>query len=145
MHPNTVVEQQPTQLPHPIVIEGTVVHGEKVGRTIGFPTANVSVTTSSLEQLQPGVYFGSCAVAHNPQLYDCLPYYGPRFIFGEKHNVFEVFIYDFNKEIYGQTLTIQLTHSLRNPIQITSLEHLELQLNQDKKIGTTLRRNQITI
>ena len=145
MHPNTVVENTPTKLKQPITVSGTVLHGQKLGRTIGFPTANLDISATTAATLEPGVYFGHCTIENTDTQFNCLPYFGPRYILDEVHDVFEVFIYDFNEEIYENTLHVRLTHFIRGPLQIHSLKHLKEQLTQDKKVGTTLRRNQTTI
>ncbi len=117
------------------VIKGSVITGNQKGRTIGFPTANLDVEQTVLP-LELGVYFGTCQL--NDQSYFCLPYYGPRIVLGETKNCFEVYIYDFNQEIYGQILTVQPLVFLRKPAPFTSFEDLRLQLEKDKAAGRQL-------
>ena len=117
----------------------TVVHGEKVGRTIGFPTANLDFVPDE-SVLRPGVYFGSCTVTGKK--YDCLPYFGPRLIFGEVNNIFEVYIFDFAEEIYGQKMEIHITDFLRSPVKVDSLDALKALLENDKANGQKLRRQE---
>lgn len=115
---------------------GTVIHGEKVGRTIEFPTANLDFVPSEVI-LKVGVYFGSCTV--NGNTFDCLPYFGPRLIFGEVNNIFEVYIFDFAEEIYDQKIEIHITDFLRSPVKVNSLEALKALLENDKANGQKLR------
>jgi riboflavin kinase/FMN adenylyltransferase len=147
MPQNTAANTPARELRAPIEAAGLVVHGEKVGRTIGFPTANLDISTEVASTLEPGVYFGTCRISGKTQTWSCLPYFGPRFIFGEKNNVFEVFIYDFNQNIYDQMVEVTLTHYLRGPMDIRSLEHLQQQLTIDKETGKTLitKRSTITL
>jgi|SRR5579859_1267363 len=114
----------------PFTFSGRIVHGEKVGRTIGFPTANFDHTPNENE-LDTGVHLGFCHIDNKK--YYCLSYFGPRFIFGEVKNCFEVYIYNFAGQLYGETLSIALTNFLRPPIKINSLEQLRQQLEEDKK------------
>lgn len=137
----------PTVLTPPLHHSGTVIHGEKVGRTIGFPTANIAQSPDP-ETIAPGVYFGKCQVIddqksdENPPFHDCLVYFGPRYIFGEEVNSFEVFIYDFSQDLYGKTLMVLLSHYQRQPLKITSIEQLQQTLEHDKLVGETLRHVQ---
>ncbi len=119
----------------PQVITGRVIHGEQVGRTIGFPTANLDVQLST-KDLDAGVYFGDCVI--EGKSYDCLPYFGPRLIFGETKNVFEVYIFDLDSEIYDQQLIVTLRKFQRPPVQVQSLEELKALLENDKKSGLQL-------
>ncbi len=114
------------------LISGKVIHGDKVGRTIGFPTANLDVDLTPKE-LQPGVYFGTCEL--NGQTYDCLPYFGPRLIFGELKNSFEVYIYNFDQEIYDQELSVTIKTFLRAPEKVNNLDELKAKLELDKAEG----------
>ncbi|MEN8253540.1 MAG: riboflavin kinase [Patescibacteria group bacterium] len=68
--------------------------------------------------------------------YSCLAYFGPRYIFGETKNAFEIHILNFDKNIVGQELTVELEHFIRSPKKIKNLEELKKQLKKDKK--TTL-------
>jgi riboflavin kinase/FMN adenylyltransferase len=120
----------------------TVIHGEKVGRTIGFPTANFSSAPDS-KDLKQGVYFGTCTVIGSSEQQtstnDCLAYFGPRYIFGEEVNSFEVFIYDLDQDIYGKKCTVVLSHFLRAPKKIKTIDQLQLLLERDKLSGELLR------
>jgi len=119
-----------------------VIHGEKVGRTIGFPTANFSAPPKD-EDLKPGVYFGKCTIIGTKDTEtitkDCLAYFGPRYIFGEEVNSFEVYIYDFDQHIYGQDVTAVLSHFMRPPEKIKTIAQLQQLLEHDKVSGELLR------
>ena len=91
------------------MISGKVVKGEAVGRTIGFPTANLQLAKTP--KIKPGVY--AALVTLNGQNYLGLAYFGPRYIFKEKQDSFEVYIFNFKQNIYGQKLTIKLLQFLR--------------------------------
>lgn len=128
----------------PLQVSGTVIHGDKVGRTIGFPTANLMVSLSE-NDIEPGVYVGECDLSLNKNLppelqktWKCLPYFGPRLIFGEVINSFEVYIYDFDFQIYDLVLNVKVEKKLRDPMDLKSLEALKAQLEQDKLAGATL-------
>lgn len=121
----------------PFIFSGTVIDGEKVGRTIGFPTANLDTAPQTTE-LPLGVYLGTCHIQAESNTFNCLAYFGPRYILGEQKNNFEVYIYDFNQSIYGKELHVELTHFLRAPLELTTIESLEQQLEKDKQTGLKL-------
>lgn len=107
---------------------GTVTHGEKVGRTIGFPTLNIDKIPPF--QIKKGVYAGICTI--DQQKYTCAIYFGPRLIFGEKKDCFEAYVYNFNQEVYGKVVTFELLEFIRPPLPFTSLADLKTQLEKDK-------------
>lgn len=117
---------------------GKVIHGEKVGRTIGFPTANLDFLPR-LNELERGVYFGHAHI--DEKTYPCLAYFGPRYIFGEEKDNFEVYLYEFNRDLYGKRLFGNLDFFIRSPKKIQGLAALQKQLEDDKKIGLTLLQN----
>ncbi len=122
----------------PKEVAGKVIRGDQIGRTIGFPTANLDVQLDPAE-IEPGVYVGQCQVGD--QTYFCLPYFGPRAVMGETHNIFEVYIYDFDQQIYDQLLAVTLLSFVRAPININSLEELKSQLERDKASGLQMLPN----
>jgi|GEM_PF-865231 len=112
-----------------MIISGKVIGGAKQGRTIGFPTANLKLTNQPT--CRQGVY--AVLVALSQQNYLGLAYYGPRYIFGEKQNSFEVFLFNFKKNIYGKKLRVKLLKFLRPPQQVSSLSQLKTLLEKDQR------------
>lgn len=110
-----------------MTISGKVIRGEAVGRTIGFPTANLELAKSP--KIKPGVY--ASLVTLTRRNYLGLAYYGPRYIFNQKQDSFEVFIFNFNRQIYGQKLTVKLLRFLRSPKPVKNLEKLRQLLQWD--------------
>jgi len=122
-----------------IKITGTVIPGEKVGHKIGFPTANLKITSQKLN-LKKGVYAAVCQLKGNSYL--ALAYFGPRYIFKQKTNSFEVYLLNFNQEIYHQKLSVLLTHYLRSPKNVRSLKRLKTLLKKDQQQMT---KNQLVL
>jgi len=119
-------------------IIGQVIKGESIGHTIGFPTANLDLVPSTNE-LELGVYTGTCSINKaGDTIYNCLIYFGPRLIFGETKNSFEVYLYDFQGDLYGQTLTVQVLNFIRPPIKFANLAALKTQLQKDREHGRLL-------
>jgi len=113
---------------------GCVVSGDKRGRELGYPTANIKL--SSQEKLLPaiGIYavrvllgnekhFGLLSIGKRPTFYNA----------GEL--VTETYIYNFNREIYGEVVTIELVERLRGEEKFNSAEELINQMNKDKENG----------
>lgn len=126
----------------PFKFSGRVIPGEKVGRSIGFPTANLDKAPHESE-LQPGVYAGTCEIIDLKikKSLPCLIYFGPRYIFDERRNNFEVYIYDFNKNIYDQTIAVTLLQKLRSPQKTKNLDQLQEFLEKDKQQGLKFFKN----
>lgn len=112
----------------PIKVSGTVIPGEKLGVKIGFPTANLDISKQTLT-ISQGVYAAVCT--YKRKKYLSLAYYGPRYVSHLKTPSFEAHLLNFNQQIYGQSLTVQLTHYLRPPQKITSLKKLKVLIKKD--------------
>lgn len=111
--------------------EGTVDEGKKLGRTIGFPTLNLDPSLLPLTT-PTGVY--AALVKYRNREYKGALYYGPRLVLGEKKNVLEIYLLDFNQDIYGEKLRFVLKKFLRSPQPFADLDSLKKQLLQDKEL-----------
>jgi riboflavin kinase / FMN adenylyltransferase len=117
----------------PYSLTGRVVAGDKLGRILGFPTANIDVDTKFKLIPSDGIY--AVTVGHEHHQYNGMLYIGNRpTIQGSKRNI-EVNIFGFNEEIYGQSLTINFYKRLRNDIHFHDLEELKAQLFEDKSVA----------
>lgn len=108
---------------------GEVIHGRGVGKTLGFPTANISLPSEKL--LPIGVYGGVTDV--DGITYRAIANIGHTPTFDIKRNAFEVHIIDFNGNLYGKTLKISLTKYLRPITKFGSASALAEQLQHDKE------------
>ncbi len=122
-------------LGYPYFFEGIVIEGNKLGRTIGYPTANLHI--SSEEKLIPGngVYAVTVVVRDSAivnKVYKGMMNIGLRPTVDGKKKVIEVNIFDFDTDIYGQTLQVHLQHYLRGEVKFNGLDELKEQLKQDK-------------
>lgn len=110
------------------IISGEVVHGNKIGKTIGFPTANVKVEKHKLLPLF-GVYL--CKVEDKEKDYQGIVNIGLRPTIIDSPITVEAHILDFDKNIYGQKIKIKLKEFLREEIKFDSLDKLKYQINLD--------------
>lgn len=112
-------------------LRGRVIKGDKIGRTIGFPTANLFLEETYKLIPSDGIY--AVTISMGTESYKGMAYIGQRpTINGMTRNI-EVNIFDFNKEIYGQDITMTFLEFLRHDVKFTGLDALKLQLQQDKE------------
>lgn len=108
--------------------EGIVISGSRLGRTLGFPTANLdpAILTGITRK---GVY--AATVRIDGQLYTGALYIGPRLILNETKRMLEIFVLDFDSDLYGKTVDFQLGAFIREPMDFDSFEALTAQLKSD--------------
>lgn len=111
---------------------GTVIHGDKLGRQLGYPTANLQLEND--EKIIPGdgIYAVHALVEGSNKKYKGMMSIGFRPTVDGKKRVVEVNIFDFDKEIYGQQLTVYVKKFLREEKKFDSLKALVKQIDQDK-------------
>src|SRR5262249_16990969 len=118
-----------TMLGREYTILGTVVHGDELGKKIGFPTANLSAHS---EQFPPnGVYFAEASL-------DGVVYrgvvnlgYRPTMSSGKSDRVLEVYLFDFNRDIYGKDLELRFIRYLRPEKKFENVDALVWQIERD--------------
>lgn len=109
---------------------GRVVHGDARGRLLGFPTANIEVA-SGVRLPQPGIYAVKIKVGQNWHL--GMASIGYNVTFGDDRDLtVEVYILDFNQDIYGEQVEVAWYHYLRSELKFDSVEQLIAQLKQDE-------------
>ena len=112
---------------------GEVVDGNKLGRTIGYPTANLSVTEKTKLIPGDGIYAVDAIVSDEPvKKYRGMMSIGFRPTIGGTTRIIEVNIFDFNREIYGRTLKVFVKKFLRPEEKFGGLDELKTQLALDK-------------
>lgn len=110
---------------------GTVMHGEARGRTLGFPTANVS---HDAKYWLPGIGVYVTRVKVNGKWYQAMTSVGRNVTFGEGRPVtVEAYLLDFHEAIYGEIVTIEWDYRLRGEVKFDDADGLVAQLTQDAK------------
>lgn len=108
-------------------IAGRIVHGDKKGRTIGFPTINIPIKRkispvqgvfAVIASVKNAQYFGVCNVGKRPT------------VGGDKTRL-EVFLFDFNQDVYGETAKIVFKYRIRDEKKFDSFDMLKNQINED--------------
>ena len=116
------------------VISGKVIGGNQLGRTIGFPTANVEPPECKLIP-KGGVYRVKVKTGSDELERLGMMYIGKRSILkndGESVNI-EANIFDFDQQVYGQEIALTLTHRIRDDKKFDNIEQLSEQLHRDKQ------------
>jgi riboflavin kinase/FMN adenylyltransferase len=113
-------------------ISGEVIEGNKIGRTIGFPTANI-LYPESIVKIPFGVY--SVELELNQKRHKGMLNYGikPSIKRSDKTPIVEVHILDFNQNIYGENIKIFFKSKIREERRFNSLDELKLQIREDLK------------
>ena len=120
-----------TYLGYNFMLTGKVIDGKKLGKTINYPTANLHIEETYKLIPKHGVYvvkstidnkevFGMMNIGYNPTV-------------NGKHQTIETHFFDFNKNLYGKNLKIELLQRLRDEQKFSSVEELQSQLHIDKK------------
>lgn len=120
-------------LGYPYSVTGIVVVGNKIGRTLGFPTANLDLPNEFMMINNPGVY--ACRTIIEGKSYQAMANTGLRPTIGDRADgdfIIEVNIFDFDGDLYGKTLKVEFIDRIRDEVKFTGLEALKAQLQRDR-------------
>ena len=126
-------------LGYPYTLSGIVVHGNKLGTTLGYPTANIDVADAYKLIPKQGVYLVKTQI-DGQELFGMMNI-GIRPTIDGKIQVIESNFFDFDKDIYGKYISIQILSRIRNEQQFPSLDALKEQLYQDQLLCKQLIEN----
>ena len=143
---NYILEQQIEKanalLGYPYLFDGFVVRGNQIGRTIGFPTANLHINNEEKIIPSNGVYAvkvkGKCL---GNTIYNGMMNIGIRPTVDGQKKVIEVHILDFDQDIYEQNLTVMVYEYIRGEVKFDGLEALKAQLAKDKITAAAILKN----
>lgn len=126
------VKEAASILSYNYFIQGEVISGNKIGRTIGVPTANINLNAEEKIIPKKGVYAVHVLLKNHRYLGMAYIGYRPTVTSqGEKR--IEVNIFNFNRDIYGQNIKIEFIEYVRDDIHFENINQLKKQLNEDKK------------
>ncbi|MBA3666893.1 MAG: bifunctional riboflavin kinase/FAD synthetase [Sphingomonas sp.] len=115
-------------LTRPFAIEGAVIHGNKRGRTLGWPTANVEL--GPYQRPAYGVYAVRVRLDDGSE-HDGVANLGTRPMFNPPRELLEAVLFDFDGDLYGRTIEIALHHYLRPEAKFDGLDALKAQMDAD--------------
>ena len=114
-------------LSRPYRLTGVVVTGEQRGRYLGFPTANLAEVETIVPK--PGLY--AATLRHDNRRYAAAVHIGDNPTFGQTPFKIEVFLIDFDGDLYGQTLRVDFLHRVRDAKKFASADELIAQMHRD--------------
>lgn len=119
-------------LGYPFTLHGVVVEGQRIGRTIHYPTANIDALDP--DKIIPGYGVYAVSVAVRGTVYQGMLNIGnrPTVNHNADHRTVEVNIFDFDEDIYGEPIEVVFYHKLREEQKFASLDDLKEQLAKDK-------------
>ena len=121
-------------LGYPYSVTGTVIMGNQIGRTLGFPTANLDIPNEFMMINNPGVY--ACRTVIGGKTYDAMANTGSRPTIGDRAEddfIIEVNIFGFDGDLYGQTLKVWFIDRIRDEVKFDGLDALKTQLQLDRE------------
>ncbi len=111
-----------------IEIEGVVINGNALGRTIGFPTANMNIADGVI--IENGVYRSKIDI--DGKTYDAMSNVGTRPSVDGTTRLLETHVLNFNGNLYGRRLKLRLLEKIRDEVKFSSIEALQQQLLRDR-------------
>ena len=115
-------------LGHPFAIMGKVIHGQELGRKLGFPTVNLLPDPSC--RLRHGIY--AVRVVAGTKIYDGVASYGRRPTFDNGQALLEAFLFDFSGDLYGETIEVLFIGWIRAEAKFDSVAALIAQMQRDE-------------
>jgi riboflavin kinase/FMN adenylyltransferase len=117
-------------LSFPFVIEGVVVEGDRRGRELGYPTANVvipgtfgapeGVFAGTVRRVDGSVYLSAISIGRRETFYDA-----------DAPSLVEAFLLDFSGDLYGEVLIVEVMHQVRDQMRFSSVESLIAEIGRD--------------
>ena len=110
-------------------VKGTVVHGNAIGRTMGFPTANIYADENRIMPTE-GVY--ATVTRYGGKMYPSITNYGGKPTFKDNEILLETHLFDFDEDIYGENISVYFLEKMRNIVVFGSKDELKNQLENLK-------------
>ncbi len=125
------VDEASCQLGYAYQLDGFVVEGNKIGRTLGYPTANLKLADKAKAIPSQGVYIGMVKV--KDRWVSSMVNIGIRPTLDLKNVTIEAHLFDFDEDIYGDWIRIAFLLRIRDEMRFNSLSELKEQLNEDRR------------
>lgn len=116
----------------PYSLKGTVMHGRKIGRTLGFPTANLKYNN---DFVVPGIGVYYTVVEYNGKKYKAITDIGYAPTVRNSDFTIESYMLNFNEDIYEKSIKINFIEKIRDEVKFSNIEELKDQLEKDKKFA----------
>ena len=119
-------------LSRPYMLSGKVIHGKKLGRTIGFPTANLEINDKKVIP-KKGVYYTNVDI--EGKIFKGITSVGNNPTVNGKELTVETYILDFNNNIYEKEIKVYFIDRIRDEIKFNNIDELTKQLKKDKEVA----------
>ena len=127
-------QKEPALLGYPWFVSGEVIHGEKRGRELGYPTANLRLEPGC--GLRHGIY--AVRVAVGERVYDAVASFGRRPTFGNGAPLLEVFLFEFDGDLYGKVIEAAFIDWIRPELRFDGVDPLVRQMDEDSRQARSL-------
>lgn len=118
-------------LGYPYILTGKVVHGDKIGAQIGYPTANLQIGDKSKLIPKEGIY--AVRIKVDDVLFDGMMYIGKRPTVSDQiHDNIEINLFEFNQNIYNKNICVYVQKLLRTDKKFESIEEMKIQIQKDE-------------
>lgn len=121
------------------LLNGTVVHGDKRGHKIGYPTANIQTDHKNKVVPKNGVY--AVWVRVEGEYHGAMLNIGVRPTFNGEEARIEAFIFDFDGDLYGKPIQVQFVERIRDEVAFSSIDELKRQLDDDQNTAKRILKN----
>jgi riboflavin kinase/FMN adenylyltransferase len=121
------IDEATAMLGGPWFVSGEVIHGEKRGRDLGYPTANIRLDKNC--SLKHGIY--AVRVGRGAERFDAVASFGRRPTFDNGAPLLEVFLFDFKGDLYGTVLDVAFISFIRDELKFDTIEALIRQMDDD--------------
>jgi riboflavin kinase / FMN adenylyltransferase len=125
------VKEAAAALGYPWFVSGEVVHGDKRGRELGYPTANLRLDPSC--ELRHGIY--AVRVGIGSERYDGVASFGRRPMFDVGTVLLEVFLFNFSGDLYEQSIDVAFIEWIRHELKFDSVEELVRRMDEDSRVA----------
>ncbi len=126
------IEEVNLLLGRPYRVDGIVIPGDKFGRILGYPTANIKVVNEIIPK--KGVYVANVYIGDNK--FEGICYIGSRPTLNKDNNIkVEVYIFDLDEDLYNRFLEIEFLKYIREDIKFDSIDSLKKQIEEDVKVA----------
>jgi riboflavin kinase/FMN adenylyltransferase len=123
------VKEAAEALGYPWFVSGEIVHGDKRGRELGYPTANMRLDPTC--GLRHGIY--AVRVGVGKERYDGVASFGRRPMFDVGTVLLEVFLFEFSGDLYGQTIDVAFIDWIRHELKLDTIEELVRRMDEDSR------------
>lgn len=129
-------------LGRPYSFSGRVVHGQKLGRQLGFPTANINLKRVSSPLSGVFAITIKCGKMESNRIYNGVANVGCKPTVGKFKSLLEVHIFDFDKDIYGEHVDVMFHQKIREEKRFSGVEELKKQIKQDEEVARSFFASQ---